>query len=115
MNASATKTTPGPWKVVAEPNGIEYTLIAKTPGKETERTSKFFVALFYGDAGSGDTKANAQLCASAPELLEKLKNAAIALKFYEQWINKLTPKEDYPFGIISEQEARNTIAQAEGR
>jgi len=59
--------TAGPWKVVAEPNGIEYSIMSRT------KSSKFYVAMFYGDAGTGDTKANAQLCASAPAMLEALK------------------------------------------
>ena len=56
----------------------------------------------------------AKLIAAAPELPEALKNARIALTFYQQWMTRKEPGTTYPFGIDAENAARAALAKAKG-
>ncbi|MFA5285149.1 MAG: hypothetical protein WC347_06095 [Smithellaceae bacterium] len=60
---------------------------------------------------------DADLIAAAPELLEALKNAAIALRFYAARMLENSNKEEqtYPFGQYCENKARLISAKAEGQ
>jgi hypothetical protein len=60
-----------------------------------------------------------QLLSAAPELLEALENARIALSFYRGWMADHSASEahgstTYPFGIDCEAKARAAIAKARG-
>lgn len=60
-------------------------------------------------------QADAHLISAAPELLEELKEARIALTFYREWMAEHVPLTTYPNGEQVEESCRAAIAKAEGR
>jgi hypothetical protein len=109
-----TKHTAGPW--CNYPDGkYDYTLspagnVIATVGGKTH------------DYRGEKQRFNAHLIASAPELLEALKDCRVALTFYREWMHKHTvtnqddePGTNYPFGDQCENKSRQAIAKAEGK
>lgn len=106
--------TPGPWQAVEVDEGIFH--IDTATGSRTQIGD---VATVYDAAFPNEYKANAALIAAAPELLEALENARIALTFYANWMRKHCPagnnSSEYPFGLDAERQARAAIAKAKGQ
>jgi hypothetical protein len=62
-----------------------------------------------------ESQANALLISGAPDLLEALEGARIALTAYKNWMSLQTDgKTDFPFGITAEEKAREAIRKAKG-
>ena len=71
------KHTPGPWRVEFHDTG-QYT--AHIQGEYPNKTIRT-IAVILPYAGEGESRANANLIASAPELLEACKEAERYLRF----------------------------------
>ena len=67
------KHTPGPWEVIEMEGSKD--LYIESRHKKGWNEFVFAEMISYGDAGKEEQEANAQLIASAPELLEACKKA----------------------------------------
>lgn len=88
--------TPGPWKMVEDVNGFLW----------VEAKGPIILAKIHSMASEVKDKANARLIASAPDLLEALKEATMAFKFLDS--NRLKTQ-----GVTKQLDL--LIARAEGR
>lgn len=73
--------TPGPWRIVGTNNGLF--IAGAKPGYLAE----------VRDCGSGDVAANARLIAAAPDMLQALRRAALALAFASEQSEAM--RDDY--------------------
>lgn len=126
MNTDTTTTTPtaplahtpGPWHVV---NGIEvhdkaaeYDSSGTRIGETPNRICLVEYPYSYPDYRHGATKeANARLIAAAPELLEALRGALVALEQAYTALPDDSPAQDY-FVACYIEPAREAIARATG-
>ncbi|WP_436875846.1 hypothetical protein [Siccibacter turicensis] len=104
------KGTPGPWKLLREEVDKSYIRIRGTKPGERFAVANVLTPV-YDDAGERElkeTRANAQLIAAAPELLESLQNVLSA--WVDEDMADITDAEDN--SLIK---ARAAIAKALGK
>ncbi|CAB4154873.1 hypothetical protein UFOVP653_37 [uncultured Caudovirales phage] len=78
-----TKHTPGPWFLAEKVEGKHTTTNMRRIRSEREGMEHGAVCEVYGIADGSEAHANARLVASAPELLEALKNLVLCSERWE--------------------------------
>lgn len=71
------KHTPGPWVITSDPNHELYTFISQ------KDVDKVIARITTADSPSGSNRANAQLIAAAPDMLEALKQMVQEMELSE--------------------------------
>lgn len=112
--------TPGPWTMedrayvwaVTDGQGQEIVMLGKPQVYQGVPCG----SVCSQGRSQDEVAANARLIAAAPDLLEALERARVALTYYREEMDRDNPGKNktYPFGVDCEEEARAALAKAKG-